>query len=156
MNNFPSYEFSMFQSWSILSNPNDDDDQHQMTTQWLERLITKFTISENNSTLYRVKLNFQKLWNMNMKTKAWWIMVLFVSIMIANIPIGQFWLTYAKRYLLFRWACPYVNEDFQAKCYKKSALIMFDIGHIVCSYACIIVWDWSWQYGLEDNLSYLT
>lgn len=61
MNNFPTYEFSMFQSWSILSNPNDDDDQHQMTTQWLERLITKFTISENNGALYRVKLNFQKL-----------------------------------------------------------------------------------------------
>jgi hypothetical protein len=61
MNNFPTYEFSMFQSWSILSNPNDDDDQHQMTTQWLERLITKFMISENNSALYRVKLNFQKL-----------------------------------------------------------------------------------------------
>jgi hypothetical protein len=50
MNNFPTYEFSMFQSWSILSNPNDDDDddQHQMTTQQLESLITKFTISENN------------------------------------------------------------------------------------------------------------
>jgi hypothetical protein len=50
MNNFPTYEFSMFQSWSILSNPDDDDDdddQHQMTTQWLESLITKFTISEN-------------------------------------------------------------------------------------------------------------
>ncbi len=62
MNNFPTYEFSMFQSWSILSNPNDDDDdQHQMTTQWLERLITKFTISKNNTALYRVKLNFQKL-----------------------------------------------------------------------------------------------
>ncbi len=31
-----------------------------------------------------------------------------------------------------------MNKDFQAKCYKESALIMFDIAHIVCFYACVI------------------
>jgi hypothetical protein len=76
---------------------------------------------------------------------------------IIGIPTGHSWWTIDRRYLLIQQAQTYVNERifFKQNAIKKSFFITFEIRHIEKSNVRFIMWDWSWQYGLEDTLWHL-
>jgi hypothetical protein len=71
---------------------------------------------------------------------------------MTNRPFGHFLWTYSRKYLLnsnkhnHMWMM-----TFPTKCYRKSSSIKFEIGHIRCFYACVIMWDWSGQYELDGT-----